>query len=472
MGQPIKLLPAITQSQLQTRSMIPKKFQSRLEETDLPPPPLPPHKGGQPYPKPWKNNLNVNCHKPYLKPLPKPPVKEHRRAPPPPPHRPLQRHYSDESLPGGGGGHNPGPGLYRIHSSADEISSVNRSPSISSSDESYSRTTDASPSPSPPPAPPAPATVEHPAHHWLYPSDIQVAPSSADNSPAESLELPRGYSPSKGRWYTNGHHSPGRSKEKSRKCGDILPPSTLLALAACTSTIESTRGVNGTGCAPTTYRGDSCGSFEYIGHRHNRSPKRSLDKKHRNMEEIPPPPPPPPPTEAIMNLPVSRSEEKLATKYHHYQKLPNLEQEIQKLLDEQNLLKNAPDKEKTSRPKQLGLDELRNVNHVVTRYVGENNNETSTTTLSSVPGVGLAAIHDLARKQQQQQQQLQKQQLKSAPGVAAANSLSKRPHSLDRHAGERNVSRAASFRSVTRKGYSLPSQTLYRDLEYYLLFYF
>lgn len=58
----------------------------------------------------------------------------------------------------------------RIHSSADEISSLNHSPSISSSDESFSRTTDAdlSPSPSPPPH------GDQSAKQWLYPSDIQV----------------------------------------------------------------------------------------------------------------------------------------------------------------------------------------------------------------------------------------------------------------------------------------------------------
>ncbi|KAF2355643.1 hypothetical protein FHG87_013605, partial [Trinorchestia longiramus] len=67
--------------------------------------------------------------------------------------RNLTRHYSDDSLPGLSNRE-----LYaaRIHSSADEISSVNRSPSISSSDESFSRTdfsrTDAD-SPSPKRAP-------------------------------------------------------------------------------------------------------------------------------------------------------------------------------------------------------------------------------------------------------------------------------------------------------------------------------
>lgn len=58
----------------------------------------------------------------------------------------------------------------RIHSSADEISSLNHSPSISSSDESFSRTTDADLSPSPSPS----LHGDQNAKQWLYPSDIQV----------------------------------------------------------------------------------------------------------------------------------------------------------------------------------------------------------------------------------------------------------------------------------------------------------
>ena len=53
----------------------------------------------------------------------------------------MPRYHSEESLPSKAG--TQGSGLYssRIHSSADEISSVNRSPSeLSSSDESFSRT--------------------------------------------------------------------------------------------------------------------------------------------------------------------------------------------------------------------------------------------------------------------------------------------------------------------------------------------
>lgn len=64
---------------------------------------------------------------------PRPPA-AHKRRPPR-----LPRPRSSESLPLA---RSP-----RVHSSADELSSLTRSPSLSSSDESYSRTTDASPSP-------------------------------------------------------------------------------------------------------------------------------------------------------------------------------------------------------------------------------------------------------------------------------------------------------------------------------------
>merc|ERR1719461_1511447 len=93
-----------------------------------------------------------------------------------PPHPALPRHHSEESL-------HSRVGLYasKIHSSADEISSMNRSDD-SSSDESFSRTdfsrTDIE-SPSPPSRPKNKAP-------WLYPSDIQIDPSSLESSPKTS----------------------------------------------------------------------------------------------------------------------------------------------------------------------------------------------------------------------------------------------------------------------------------------------
>ncbi|XP_049778147.1 Ca(2+)/calmodulin-responsive adenylate cyclase [Schistocerca cancellata] len=337
-------------------------------------------------------DLNGAELKPYLKPLPKPPTKDisagrHRGRtvipPPPPPHHqfryrmeepaartklrnnPLQRHYSDESLQGASSFglyfSSPHQQQHRIHSSADEISSLNHSPSISSSDESYSRTTDADASPSPSP----PLHAEVSVQQWLYPSDIQVDPSSSlENSPRASVDyipgqcfLPsssavvggnhnnnpvsgkipsapplhdipltqnlsssRSFSPSshhqgskssRNNSSNNGGSStskrdwslsPGRhrldngsSTSNSRRSNkssvatntDNLPPATLLALAATTNTMDSSAC-----CSPLpsaadgqeSYRGDSCGSFEYIGHRGQRYPVRDKVVPHNVLQ--------------------------------------------------------------------------------------------------------------------------------------------------------------------------------------------
>merc|ERR1719346_884955 len=74
-------------------------------------------------------------------------------------------------------------GLYssRIHSSADEISSINRSPSeLSSSDESFSRTDFSRDEDGESPSPPSRPRSHAP---WIYPSDIQIDPSSLEVSP-------------------------------------------------------------------------------------------------------------------------------------------------------------------------------------------------------------------------------------------------------------------------------------------------
>ncbi|XP_023721061.1 Ca(2+)/calmodulin-responsive adenylate cyclase isoform X3 [Cryptotermes secundus] len=359
------------------------------------------------------NDMNSGAVKPYMKPLPKLPGKEsaspnhgrHHRsqtrghnasAPPLPPHqqpllpplpmRPaehcyarteeasvrtklrnshnnpllhLQRHYSDESLPGATGFYFSSPAQQRIHSSADEISSLNHSPSISSSDESYSRTTDADASPSPSPPPHATAGDHASTQQWLYPSDIQVDPSSSlENSPRASLDYipPHCYLPGAGGNHNNNpsgggqsgggrisnitssqdlpppnlsssqcfspsshpptsrsrnnassasgvgigsngsgatrhdwslsparhrtgdgsseHSSTTNSRSRGTKSTvatntETLPPATLLALAAASNTMDSAccsplpRSIDG----QDSYKGDSCGSFEYIGHR-------------------------------------------------------------------------------------------------------------------------------------------------------------------------------------------------------------
>ncbi|XP_049823997.1 Ca(2+)/calmodulin-responsive adenylate cyclase-like isoform X2 [Aethina tumida] len=262
-------------------------------------PPWP--RGPSPY-----TSINANPMdnmKPYLKPLPKPPGKEspnrhHRKhiqnatGPVPPPHQqtfvqmvhqrtpepeilknkiqtrhnplanrhsplhtrhsphhnrhsPLQRHYSDESL---GGFYNSGA-PQRIHSSADEISSLNHSPSISSSDESYSRTTDADASPCV--SPPLPAD----AQQFLFPSDIQVNPlSSPEISPRASLDyIPPNCS------LRNNSSDRGGGKRNN------LPPSAVLALANTCNTVDSSIITSPPVLdGDESYRGESCASFEFV----------------------------------------------------------------------------------------------------------------------------------------------------------------------------------------------------------------
>lgn len=537
-----------------------------IVEPDLPPPPLPPHKNNisvqklnpdMKYTPPWPRGPcpsiqnHVDNIKPYLKPLPKPPGKEspnhhkyHRQVSVPITrqaiqplrlenltperthdlkhklksniHNPLyhlQRHYSDESLQGST--HYGCSIPQRIHSSADEISSLNHSPSISSSDESYSRTTDADLSPSPSP-PPHGETNEKNTKQWLFPSDIQVNPcSSPETSPKASVDyIPpqcfissngntnqetqkpatsRSFSPnSKGKgaprkeWAPSKGNSSDRSKHKEEKV-ENMPPQTLLALAAETNTIDSSlMSSPPLQDCDESYKGDSCTSFEFIGRQRIQKPpsllrtssnekpaskipikQRSLDKNmfkigenvieankmsvnnkrspHRKeLDEI-----------GLVETPKgslnsekslkkdgsSQTDKKdmsdahLKTIYNGNEKtIPSLvttkllndisanaeakvetvllskmsgpfEREIQKFLDEQNLLKNNPPKNEISHQTKeiLSLDELHNISDnkeeksVLARYARSplncNNNPIT-------HQVGLAAIQALARKQQ------------------------------------------------------------------------
>ena len=227
-----------------------------------------------------------------------------------PPHPALPRHHSEESL-------HSRAGLYasKIHSSADEISSMNRSDD-SSSDESFSRTdfsrTDIE-SPSPPSRPKNKAP-------WLYPSDIQIDPSSLESSPklghaapfpllvqhgheassrqqsgqAHQLKLPTvGQSPSP------AHHDDFRSEVESELDFDdhfnddeaggggagVAPSGageklcSRLELPPGVTGAESCR--SGVSTPPESYIGDSCGSFEFLP---KESPfrgklRRSVDKE-------------------------------------------------------------------------------------------------------------------------------------------------------------------------------------------------
>lgn len=340
-------------------------------------------------------------------------------------HSPLQRHYSDESI----GGVYTSNVPQRIHSSADEISSLNHSPSISSSDESYSRTTDADASPCV--SPPIPADTQQ----FLFPSDIQVNPcSSPELSPRASLDyIPPNCS------LRNSSNERGVKIKRNN-----LPPNAVLALAATCNTVDSSIITSPPILdGDESYKGESCASFEFVSKPKPASLLRScssngavknsrLEKRTRNdsdsilecnklsanckrspsFKEA----------EEISEL--LKDEEYLKTfagsdrsskrdgscqtdkkdirrmrmsplgnreKHSPNMKINNTEEsneniagpferEIQKLLDEQNLLQNIPPKaELTQQNKELGLEPL-------VRYAPINNNHQ----------VGLAAIQALA----------------------------------------------------------------------------
>lgn len=354
-------------------------------------------------------------------------------------HSPLQRHYSDESI--GGVYTNTAP--QRIHSSADEISSLNHSPSISSSDESYSRTTDADASPCVSP----PLHGHGDAQQFLFPSDIQVNPcSSPELSPRASLD----YIPPNCSLRNN---SSDRSNNIKR---NNLPPNAVLALAGTCNTVDSSIVTSPPVLdGEDSCRGESCASFEFVS-RPKQKPtsllrststngavskhigmQKSLEKRTRNDSE--------PSIEvhkisckrspsfkeaeelnermdddvhkkiAIINdksnkrdgscqtdkkdirrMRVSPSSASNRDKLSPNTKINNtddtnttnnqtttggpFEREIQKLLDEQNLLQNIPPKiELVHQNKDLALEPL-------VRYAPNNNNHQ----------VGLAAIQALA----------------------------------------------------------------------------
>lgn len=340
-------------------------------------------------------------------------------------HSPLQRHYSDESI--GGIYNNTAP--QRIHSSADEISSLNHSPSISSSDESYSRTTDADASPCV--SPPLPAHGD--AQQFLFPSDIQVNPcSSPELSPRASLD----YIPPNCSLRNN-------SADRSNVKRNNLPPNAVLALAGTCNTVDSSIVTSPPVLdGDESCKGESCASFEFVS-RPKQKPTSLLrststngavskypkEKRTRNdsepsieshkilckrspsfkeSEEI---------KEVLedeiqrktvssdksnkrdgscqtdkkdirrMRVSPSGNREKLSpnTKINNTDETNTntsgpFEREIQKLLDEQNLLQNIPPKlELVHQNKDLALEPL-------VRYAPNNNNHQ----------VGLAAIQALA----------------------------------------------------------------------------
>ncbi|XP_040577884.1 adenylate cyclase type 1 isoform X2 [Lepeophtheirus salmonis] len=163
----------------------------------------------------------------------------------------LNRYYSDENLHYRGKYLIPRP---RVHSSADEISSLNHSPSISSSDESFSylNTNDATAigSHSPP----------RPKNHapWVYPSSVQEGSLTFEVSPSlrcnklenKFIELPiLGSTPSQ---ITDIKNTSSSKYNESLRDRLHLPSGVESCKSGMSSPLES------------IYKGDSCGSFEFL----------------------------------------------------------------------------------------------------------------------------------------------------------------------------------------------------------------
>lgn len=336
-----------------------------VNDDELPPPPLPPHQNacyaGPRWPPPPRALVPPWPRPQPRQPMPRaPPSPARRRAKP----RALTRHRSSESLPGASS-RSP-----RIHSSADELSSLTRSPSISSSDESYSRTTDASPSPPRASlAPPLPAP-------WLFPTGVLVDPAGPTPN--------RGDSCASFEYISRQTKAPNNmlsdrirhkvTKLKSSPCEDRLHNGVITTLSREDDT-SSKATINHSeisskrdGCSQTDKKdvsailqGQRPQTYSSSGSINKHSPMTAANVKILNNE--------------TRDTYVKRSPHDIAC-------VPPFEREIQKLLDDQNLLKNNPPKPER-KELRLDLDPLRNCN----------NNS------SPMHAVGLAAITQLARQQ-------------------------------------------------------------------------
>ncbi|XP_037869351.1 Ca(2+)/calmodulin-responsive adenylate cyclase isoform X3 [Bombyx mori] len=296
------------------------------------PPPPPPHGMSNPRWPPPRALVP-----PWPRPQePRPPVAHKRR----PPTR-LPRPRSSESL--------PLTRSPRVHSSADELSSLTRSPSLSSSDESYSRTTDASPSP---------------------PRISQWLPASRPNR--SSPNQPYDYPPSRATKPVSNHINEIYSKHKiSKKPSlddkfldvdhqkeDEKLPRTIINLLQTSAKRD--------GCCQTDKKegrmGQRASSFSSSGSRPN-------NFKHFNHDSV--------------DVYTKRSPSDVAC-------VPPFEREIQRLLEDKNLIKSNPPKLER---KELKLD-LRSQNPSLDSVRNNNNNNNS----SPLHAVGLAAIAQLARQ--------------------------------------------------------------------------
>ncbi|XP_053624993.1 Ca(2+)/calmodulin-responsive adenylate cyclase isoform X5 [Plodia interpunctella] len=308
-----------------------KGSKGRKGKDEQSPPPPPPHGAGR-----WPPPRALVA--PWPRPQEPPPAPAHKRRPR------LPRPRSSESL--------PLTRSPRVHSSADELSSLTRSPSLSSSDESYSRTTDASPSP---PAPPR--------HQYIPPVRPQRNPNPAYDYPPVRQPKP-----------TSNHINEIYAKHKMNKKSSLddsldfqkeekLQRSIINMLQA---------SVKRDGCCQTDKKdvgrlGQRAGSFSGSGSR-----ARAHNLKHLNHDARDPFPKRSP-TDVVC--------------------VPPFEREIQRLLDDKNVIKSNPQKVER---KELKL-ELRGQNPSLEPGRTGSSSSMGNNNSSPLHLVGLAAIAQLAR---------------------------------------------------------------------------
>ncbi|XP_049866894.1 Ca(2+)/calmodulin-responsive adenylate cyclase isoform X2 [Pectinophora gossypiella] len=301
----------------------------RNKDSEETPPPPPPHgvSGNPRWPPPRA------LVPPWPRPQePRPPAAHKRR----PPAR-LPRPRSSESLPLA---RSP-----RVHSSADELSSLTRSPSLSSSDESYSRTTDASPSPPRPQAwPNRPQRID--PSPYDYPPIRANKPSLSNNINDIYAKHMLNKKPFLGDKLIGGFHKEDDKLQKS-----------IINMLQASAKRDS--------CSQTDKKemssrfGQRTNSFSSSGSRPN-------NLKHLNHD--------------ASEVFTKRSPTDVAC-------VPPFEREIQRLLDDKNLIKSNPP---IMERKELKL-ELRGQNPALEPVRNCNNNS------SPLHAVGLAAITQLAR---------------------------------------------------------------------------
>ncbi|XP_068630071.1 adenylate cyclase type 1 isoform X3 [Battus philenor] len=310
------------------------KNRRNKEQEDTPPPP-PPH-GISANPR-WPPPRALVP--PWPRPQePRPPVVHKRR----PPTR-LPRPRSSESLPLA---RSP-----RVHSSADELSSLTRSPSLSSSDESYSRTTDASPSP------PRPVPWHPPAR-----------PQRNEVNSTYDYPVIRGNKPTANvinEIYAK-HKISSKPVLEDKILDDISYQKEEEKLHRSILNMLQTSAKRD-GCSQTDKKDVSnrlaprTNSFSSSGSRPN-------NLKHLNHDS--------------REVFTKRSPSDVAC-------VPPFEREIQRLLDDKNIMNNPAKNER----KDLNLELSRSQNASLEAARGTNNNS------SPLHAVGLAAIAQLARRE-------------------------------------------------------------------------